>query len=135
MNMNVDTMACYASYLSAFAGNEGKYVMMPETYEECPMKDQGKILVDAIINEKYVTYSGIGYAKSISANLIANFMVRNLNYCRVTDNNGVVWVSSESVHHIGSTIKYVHMIYCSQFVPSNSIFGQQDLVLPISTLK
>ena len=49
--MNIDSMYGYIQLLFALVGFTGKMVMIPETYEEQPMKNQGKIMTDAVIEE------------------------------------------------------------------------------------
>ena len=50
--MNVDVFTSYLILLLALAGLHYQVVMMPETYEEAPIKDLGKLLTQAIIDER-----------------------------------------------------------------------------------
>lgn len=52
MNMGVDTLSSYIILVCTLAGLTNKAVMMPETYEENPLKNQGKLLAQAIIDER-----------------------------------------------------------------------------------
>ncbi|XP_067949611.1 uncharacterized protein [Watersipora subatra] len=64
MNMNVDTMASYVYLLYGLVGLCGTIITIPESYEENPMKNQGKILVETIIEKKVeqliLTMSALG---------------------------------------------------------------------------
>ena len=52
MNMGVDIFTSYFCLTMALAGKTNKVVMVPESYEEDPLKDQGKLVTEAIINER-----------------------------------------------------------------------------------
>ena len=51
LNLSVDTLSSYVMLYTVLRGTSGKLVMIPETYEENPFRDQGKVLTQAIIDE------------------------------------------------------------------------------------
>ncbi|XP_067951996.1 3-[(3aS,4S,7aS)-7a-methyl-1,5-dioxo-octahydro-1H-inden-4-yl]propanoyl:CoA ligase-like isoform X1 [Watersipora subatra] len=51
-NMNVDTLVSYTCLVRALVQSAGAIVMIPETYEEMPLKEPGKLLTETIIAEK-----------------------------------------------------------------------------------
>ena len=52
MNTSVDTIASYIMLILALTGSYKKTVMVPETYEENPFKNQGETIAKIIAEEK-----------------------------------------------------------------------------------
>ena len=53
MNISVDTVTSYIILTYALMGVGNKTIMIPETYEENPFRNQGKMLTQIILDEGY----------------------------------------------------------------------------------
>ena len=54
MNLNVDTLVSYVNLLYGLVGFSDKTVIIPETFEEQPIMNQGEICTKAIIDHGLV---------------------------------------------------------------------------------